>query len=268
MHRSALQTITWGDPQHDRFDQIFAVAAGSGFAGVEIGFRRLRQVEASTMADLLNQHGLELSASHIGGNLEDPSQATAEGLDIASAVSYLKQLGVTRLMQSGLRGLTGGDLDQAIEHLNDAARYAADHGISLLYHNHDWEFANDGAVFKRLRERACPELGFGPDLGWAAAAGVNLASLLDDLGDQIQILHFKDFAPSDDGGWTTDTCHLGVGAVDFSPAWDWLAAHPDQPCWVTAEQDRAENADVAAAANGAWLNQGLTNNHPVPGATP
>ena len=52
MHTPTLQTITWGDPQHQRFDQIFEIAAKSGFSALEIGYRRLGQATSGAVSAL------------------------------------------------------------------------------------------------------------------------------------------------------------------------------------------------------------------------
>lgn len=75
MFKTSLQTITWGDPQHDRFPDIFALAKASGFDGLEIGFRRLRQVSTTDIQRLLDANQMIINASHIGGNLGDLGQA-------------------------------------------------------------------------------------------------------------------------------------------------------------------------------------------------
>ena len=59
-HTAAIQTITWGDPQHDRFDAIFASVAAAGFAAMEIGYRRLSQISAEQTKKLLHIHQLDI----------------------------------------------------------------------------------------------------------------------------------------------------------------------------------------------------------------
>ena len=38
MFKKAIQTITWGDPQHNLFEHIFENAQKAGFDGLEIGY--------------------------------------------------------------------------------------------------------------------------------------------------------------------------------------------------------------------------------------
>ena len=35
MIQASLQTITWGDPQHGKFDEIFSLARANSFASLE-----------------------------------------------------------------------------------------------------------------------------------------------------------------------------------------------------------------------------------------
>ncbi|MEM9106161.1 MAG: sugar phosphate isomerase/epimerase family protein [Pseudomonadota bacterium] len=250
MLSSCVQTITWGDPQHHLFDGIFELAAESGFQGLEIGYRRLSAIDTGDMQALLEKYGLVVSASHIGGNLADLGQAAGERDDLDGVLTRLYALKIPYLLYSGLNEADDEVLDASIRALNTTANRCADRGITLLYHNHDWEFADGGRIWHRLLDSADPKIGFAPDLGWMAKAGEDLGSMLDLLGDRIKVLHFKDFISSDPG---QDTCHLGEGIIDLDPAWAWLASRTDRDMWVTAEQDHAEDADRACQLNGAYM---------------
>lgn len=250
MFRPALQTITWGDPQHHLFDHIFARATEAGYLGVEIGFRRLGQVSIDEACDLLTRHGLQLSACHVGGNLADLAQAADERAGLDKVLSYLNALDSRYLIYSGLNVDNDTALDAEIERLRAMAAQCADNGVTLLYHNHDWEFRNARHIWRRLHAARIEPLGFAPDLGWAVKGGHAMADLLGEIGDNIHVLHFKDFITWEDG---QNTCHLGEGVVDFAPAWEWLATHHGRDIWVTAEQDNAKDNDRACAANAVWL---------------
>lgn len=252
MFKTSLQTITWGDPQHNRFSDIFALANASGFDGLEIGFRRLREVSTTEMQKLLDQHHMVINASHIGGNLGDLGQAENERADFDAALQYLSELGVPYLLYSGLNEPHDDALDAAIEQLNDFADRCAEHGMTLLFHNHDWEFHNNQRIWKRLLEMRSASLGYALDLGWAVKAGQDLSEVLGGLGQAAKILHFKDFVSTEAG---QNTCHLGEGIIDFSAAWQWLEDQRGTNIWLTAEQDNADDADIACGINGSYLAQ-------------
>lgn len=250
MLNPCLQTITWGDPQHHLFDGIFELAAESGFRGLEIGYRRLSAIDTGDMQALLEKYGLVVNASHIGGNLADLDQAADERGDLEGILTRLYALKIPYLLYSGLNEADDDVLDASIRALNITARRCADRGIELLYHNHDWEFADGKRIWNRLLDTADPKIGFAPDLGWMDKAGEDVGSILNALDDRIRVLHFKDFISRDPG---QNTCPLGEGIIDFDPAWTWLADRTDRDIWITAEQDHAEDADEACQLNGAYL---------------
>ncbi|MFK8036279.1 MAG: sugar phosphate isomerase/epimerase family protein [Hyphomicrobiales bacterium] len=130
------------------------------------------------------------------------------------------------------------------------ANRCAEHGINLLFHNHDWEFHNNQRIWNRLFEKRTASLGYALDLGWAVKAGQDLSQLLGELDQAAKILHFKDFISAEAG---QNTCHLGEGIIDFSDAWRWLDGRKDTNIWLTAEQDNAEDADIACGINGEYL---------------
>ncbi|MEP0563424.1 MAG: sugar phosphate isomerase/epimerase [Paracoccaceae bacterium] len=250
MMKTALQTITWGDPQQHLFDEIFGVANLNGFQGVEIGFRRLGQVGIKKAQSLLAKHRVELSASHIGGNLTDLVQAANERDALQTVLSYLIALNCRYLVFSGLNVEDEGELSVELEKLRSIALGCADQGVTLLYHNHDWEFRNNRRIWNRLQSAEIEGLGYAPDLGWAVKGGQDMGALLDEIGDRTKVLHFKDFVTWEDG---QNTCHLGDGVVDFAPAWTWLSRQADRDIWITAEQDNADNCDLACQVNSAFL---------------
>lgn len=250
MLKTSLQTITWGDPQHHLFDHIFRVASEAGFDGVEIGFRRLGQASIDETRQLLEKHGLALSACHVGGNLVDIAQAADERSALERVLEYLRELDAGYLIYSGLNVDSDEELDTELAQLRHLANGCADQGVTLLYHNHDWEFRGNRRIWNRLRDTRIDTLGYAPDLGWAVKGGQDMSQLLDEIGSGIKVLHFKDFLSWADG---QDTCPLGTGIVDFAPAWHWLTDRLESGIWITAEQDNAEDNEAACKANGAYL---------------
>lgn len=244
-----LQTITWGDPQGDQMPGILATAADCGYRGVEIGWRRIVDTGVPRLAALLQAQGLELFASHVGGNLVDPSQADHERQAIDSVLDGLAELGASRLLYSVLRYHDDDQLARDLAALNAAAQRCATRGIQLLYHNHDWEFESSGRVFDALLGQTVPELGFCPDVGWLHKGGVDCVEALDRMGERVQALHFKDFVTREPG--VNDFCGLGQGCVPFDRVAAWAAAQPRDTWWVIAEQDAAEGPPEHAAAGNA-----------------
>lgn len=250
MAKTSLQTITWGDPQHHLFDHIFSLATETGYQGVEVGFRRLGQISLDEARALFDKHQIELSACHVGGNLADLTQAANEREALDTVLSYLNGLNSQYLIYSGLNVQDDNALTSELTRLRSIAEGCAEQGITLLYHNHDWEFRNERRIWNLLQDAQIDGLGYAPDLGWAVKGGQGMADLLDEIGTLSKVLHFKDFVSWEDG---QNTCHLGDGVVDFSPAWRWLSQHKEHDIWITAEQDNADDNDLACRVNSAYL---------------
>lgn len=253
--RVACQTITWGEEQCHHFPAVFAEVAAAGYEGVEIGFRHIREIPPETLKSLLDANGLILAASHIGGNLEDPAQADAERSVLDEALAYLNALGCGLLMYSGLRYRDEPQFDADLARLNRAALRCREAGVRLLYHNHDWEFADaDGRVIEALLTKADPALGFCPDIGWVQKGGADVPAFLDRAKARIGAVHFKDFAGPER---TIDTVVLGEGIAPLPYAAGWMQANLPAGSWAIAEQDRADLPPGEAAARNARYLKGL-----------
>ena len=245
----ACQTITWGAGQCDMFPEVFAQVAAAGFTGVEIGFRHIRQTPPAELASMLERQRLALVASHVGGNLFDTQQADQERGILDEVIDYLGATGTGLLMYSGLRYQSDDQLAADIDMLNRAAEMCAARGVKLLYHNHDFEFADDSRVMRALIANTGP-LGFCPDIGWVKKGGADVIGFLDEIQDRIGAVHFKDFATMEH---CCDTVILGTGVVPLAETAQWLKANKSG-LWIIAEQDSADVApEQAAAGNAAYL---------------
>ncbi|HET6456444.1 MAG TPA: sugar phosphate isomerase/epimerase family protein [Armatimonadota bacterium] len=248
----ACQTITWGPSQKEHFTEVFAEVAAAGFTGVEIGFRHIRETAPADLKKMLDHHGLVLAASHVGGNLFDAAQAESERGLLDEVLEYLSAMGTKILMYSGLRYESDTQLAEGIAGLNRAAAECREQGVSLLYHNHAFEFADDGKVIRALIKDG--ELGFCPDVGWVMKGGWGIGDFLDSICGRVGVMHFKDFATSGPG---CDTVPLGKGVAPLKEAAEWIKKNTSG-LWVIAEQD---NTDIlpaeAAAVNGAFLKEVL-----------
>jgi sugar phosphate isomerase/epimerase len=253
--RIGCQTITFGDDQAKRFDEVFRVVASAGYDGVEIGYRRLAGTDFGQLRELLAKHGLELFASHIGGNLEDESQAAGERSLLAAILDDLAALDVDILMYSGLKFEHEEQFERDLSMVFRSARSAADRGVRLLYHNHNWEFRNGARVFRALVERGGPHLGFCPDVGWIFKGGADVIETLESVRERIGVVHFKEFASPGTGKATetVDTVEFGRGVVPLEAAAAWVIRNVAD-AWVVAEQDRSEiRPEDAVKANGTYL---------------
>jgi sugar phosphate isomerase/epimerase len=232
-------------------DRLCRVAGQAGYEALEIGYRRLCQIPVERMRDLLAANGLRLVASHIGGNLEDVAQADSERTMIDAVLDAVTALDAKYVMFSGLRYQDADQFAADLAMLNRCARKAADRGVRLLYHNHNWEFSGSPRAMDLLLEQRAPELGFCPDVGWVAKAGEDVMAFLKQVVDDMPLVHFKDFASLEPG---VDTVCLGDGVVPLTEVAAWIQNGDNRVEWVIAEQDRADGpADEATTRNAQFL---------------
>src|SRR5690349_20961809 len=70
--------------------------------------------------------------------------------------------------------------------LNDAAKTAAEHGVTVGYHNHFWELESrigDRTAFEALAEQLDPAVALEVDTYWSTAGGAETPALLRRPGD-------------------------------------------------------------------------------------
>jgi sugar phosphate isomerase/epimerase len=133
--------------------------------------------------------------------------------------------------------------------LNEAAARAADHGLRLGYHNHDFELSSRVAgrpALEVLADALDPAVILEVDTYWAAVGGEFVPSLLGRLGDRVRYLHVKD------GPVTKEDPMTAVGAGRM-PVAEILAACPSAQ-WHVVELDRCATDMLTAVHDSlAWL---------------
>jgi sugar phosphate isomerase/epimerase len=143
--------------------------------------------------------------------------------------------------------------------LNEASRRAAQHGLRLGYHNHDFELSTligGRPALEVLAGQLDPEVILEVDTYWAAVGGQDVVALLGRLGPRVRYLHVKDGPVTKDDPMTA----VGTGKM---PVAEILAASPSVE-WNVVELDACATDMMEAVADSlTWLvNHGLAD---VPG---
>lgn len=129
--------------------------------------------------------------------------------------------------------------------LNNAAKVAAAHGITVGYHNHFWELESrmgDRTAFEVLAEQLDPAVVLEVDTYWATAGGVDAPELLRRLGDRVRALHIKDGDLATDGSGQVPA---GQGRVPVTAV---LAAAPQALRVVEFDHYAGDIFDALAAS--------------------
>jgi sugar phosphate isomerase/epimerase len=181
----SLQLYTVRYKLEEDFDATLARIAEIGYKLVEpFGLVGL----APKLAEALPKYGLSAPSTH-AGLLREESGPIFEAA---------KQLGITTVIDPHVdpaRWQTAEDIQATAEALNKAAVEAADHGITVGYHNHHFELVSqiDGRHgLEVLADHLSPEVILEVDTYWAAVGGADVPALLGRLGDRVKALHVKD----------------------------------------------------------------------------
>ena len=116
-------------------------------------------------------------------------------------------------------------------HIGEAAKRA---GLQFVYHNHNFEFADQGggvvAYDVLLRETDPDLVKFEIDCGWMIFAGRNPIDYFKKYPNRFPMIHVKDFLPVHDNGAVAGGkapmlgAELGHGVVDYKPIFAAAAA--------------------------------------------
>ncbi|NPV80308.1 MAG: sugar phosphate isomerase/epimerase [Firmicutes bacterium] len=191
------QTIAFGPErlQNDLVGVLDKIAA-IGYEGIEIGARFLDLDSPGAFAKLLQERSLALAGLHHGANLYAPQNLQDLVAHFGRIASFGKSIGCRNVIVSGASkegGLGPEEIASQARSLNIIGRACAESGAMALYHNHAWEFMNDGAVIKEICRLTDPEfVGFAVDLGWANYAGSDPSKVLLDHRDRVKHVHVRD----------------------------------------------------------------------------
>lgn len=159
--------------------------------------------------------------------------------------------------------------------LGAIATQLAAEGMTLGYHNHDFDLVKfgDKTALEILSDAAGPDLKIEVDVGWAAAAGVDPVDLLTKLSGRLFAIHAKDLADTTNPGPTAggsaafgfDFAAVGEGTID----WDSVipAALSGGAEWFIIEHDFPPDAGQVISMGADYLSERLPA-VPVPAGFP
>ncbi|MGN6126870.1 MAG: sugar phosphate isomerase/epimerase family protein, partial [Humibacter sp.] len=156
---------------------------------VEIGFGAVEPFRLTTFPErferFLAVSGLPAPTAH--------EKFLADGADPLRGFETASRLGIGTVIESSVRfgWETEAGARQIAERINSLVPLASDHGVTLGYHNHWWEFENAGS-YEAFVTALDPSVVLEIDTYWAAVGGASVPALLEDLGDRVRALHIKD----------------------------------------------------------------------------
>lgn len=236
-----LQTYTLGDDAGKDIDATFAQIAGIGYREIELFSlygRKAPEVRAAA-----DKAGLKISSIHL-----PPAMGPAPGgFSLASAPAQIAEtvraLGATRTvlpiapfppnfrpqpgetMQATIGrtfGEAGADHWRRVAvQLNEKGAALKPLGVSLGYHNHNFEFAPAGGTTGwdiLVKETDPAAVHFEVDIGWVVTAGHDPVAFLRSVRGRAAQLHVKDVAAGNTNNFALQMkpAEVGFGTLDWA----------------------------------------------------
>ena len=247
MVKIACQTIVFGNPViKDNLAEIAETIKKIGYDGAEIGARHFYQERPEYYRELFAKLDLKLVALHVGGDFLNRDSVKQQLDNVKSTIIFGKKLGCPYIYLSGnfREGKTGNDYVIEAESYREIGKACTGEGMKLCYHNHNWEFDNNGEGMKLLLEEI-PEnlMKLVPDVGWLEVAGVSSLQFLKKNINRVEALHFKDFKSA---ALPREFTELGTGITPFREIFDYVTGL-GRDWWISAEQDETRLEPKEAA---------------------
>jgi sugar phosphate isomerase/epimerase len=188
----ALQLYTVRDETTRDFKSTLRRVAEIGYTAVE--FAGYGHLSSQDMAALLADTGLQAIGSHV--------RLPALEKDFDREINYALDLGCTLLVIPSLEAKwhTSEGMTRLCPILNEYGRRAQERGVTLAYHNHDFEFHPDAAgelMINKLTAGTDPELlKLELDTFWTVFAGADPIGFIHKHPGRIVALHLKDMTPN------------------------------------------------------------------------
>ena len=221
----------------DDATELVKIVADAGYAGVEGGYGP--DMNADELKEALDDSGVNMVSAHVLADVLEN--------DLDSVVAFQKTLHNDTLVIPWISdahyGDTAASWQKLGERFNKIAQQVKAAGMTLLYHNHSFEFGTyDGKLGLEHLLDSAPDLGLELDLGWCQEGGVDPLPLIEKYSGRLQRVHVKDRAPEGENAEQDGWADVGHGVIGWEPLL--AAAKAAGTEWFVVEHD--EPADPVA----------------------
>lgn len=244
-------------------EAVLGRLARAGAEGCEIGQRFFGTENREVLIEALEKNHLEMSGMHCNGLflidlLHHPEKSRDALRTTASFVASMKNKNVIATGCVDMENIRdtpiGAGAPEAELHdpkkvkemaaaLNGIVKeIREEYGVQVHYHNHSWEFADNGLIFHTLMEDA-PDLMFALDTGWAAVSGFSPVELIKSHPDRFRYVHLRDYKKSGQAGAQTFSqvhggyVDLGTGDMDYVGLMQTLEENLGEDGWAVVEYE-------------------------------
>ena len=147
-------------------------------------------IHPQDVADICKSHGISIPITHTSpARIKDDTDAVIAEHRIIGA----EYIGIGAI--PGEYGCNKEGVRRFIAEYTPVAEKIRNAGMTLMYHNHDFEFEKyDGKLMLSYLIEEFPSLGFTLDTYWVQAGGADPAQWIKSLTGRVDVLHLKDMA--------------------------------------------------------------------------
>ncbi|WP_079477984.1 sugar phosphate isomerase/epimerase family protein [Halobacillus salinus] len=226
----AAQLYTLRNETAEDFKGTLKQVADLGFDGVE--FAGFGGHSAEEVKAMLDEFGLKAASSHV------PLTDLKERLD--DVIRDQKTIGSSYIVCPYIEDRSEEDYEALIKDLAVAAAKCEQAGLTLCYHNHDFELEkllNGKTALQTIFEEV-PALQTEFDVYWLQKADENPVEWLDSYSDRSPLVHMKDMTTDDEQFFA----ELGTGGVDVDRVWE--KGKEVGVKWFIVEQDESRRTPI------------------------
>lgn len=223
----AVQLYTLRDAMTTDFSGVITKVADFGYLGVETAGVIYDHTPPQDAARLFKDLGLTVVGAHEKLPLGDDKNAVLD---------HMALLDCKRLIcpwRPPEQFKTADSIKAVCAELNAADEVARVNGLTLLYHNHwfEYEMVEGKLAHQIILENVAPTVQFEIDTYWVKVAGQDPAQVITELGSRVPLLHIKD-GPAD--RIESNMTAVGEGVMD----WDAVIGAGKSAEWLIVELDR------------------------------
>jgi sugar phosphate isomerase/epimerase len=227
----------------------------------EIGFVEVESAGFGSLSGkqfrgLLDDAGVSCPSAHLQFDVANLDRAfeDAHALGAKFAVSSVMRslvLGANAPKDVLKTGMSLDEAKRTAELANRIGEAAQRAGLQFIYHNHNFEFADQGGGligYDVVLKETDPKLvKFEVDCGWMIFAGHDPVGYFQKYPHRFPMIHVKDFLPKENGKTEMQGAELGHGTVDYKPIFAAAAKAGLQHYFVEQEGPFARMSPVEAA---------------------
>ena len=232
-----VQTFTIRKQQKKDLEQAYLPLIQMGIRDLEIARIHFDAASGRAVANLMKKYGIRVAAIQV-----KPKQVFA---DVENVVAFCKLTGCKNVVLSQLpfSCILGSEatFHAFVQTLDRQYALYQQHGITLAYHHHNWEYItlSDGRTRMQVLLEETKDIRFVHDTYWTTKCGLSSPAQIHQFGQRLLGIHLRDLELYKKGLQVLSRdAAVGSGVVDFAQV---MAAAQQTGCEYCAIEQKTND---------------------------